>query len=71
MLENGVCHVCSEAIMDVNAEHNAKKKVNEALLKDLNNAHEKIKRGEIVDQNLVNSLIIGRIMNIVVQKKCG
>ena len=35
MLANGFCNVCNEAILEVNAEHDAKKKVNEALIKDL------------------------------------
>ena len=47
--------------MDVNAEHDAKKKVNEALIKDLIVLSEKFGRGEIVDQNVPNRLILGGI----------
>ena len=65
LLGNGYCNVCTEAIMDVNAEHDAKKKVNEALIKDLIGMNDKLGRKEIVDQNRVNRLIMSGIIALI------
>ena len=65
MLANGFCNVCTEAIMDVNAEHDAKKKENESLIKDLIVLSEKLGRGETVDQNMANRLIMGGIIALI------
>ena len=68
LLDNGFCNVCNEAIMDTNEEHNAQKVANEAIIKDLVNVNERLRRGEVVDQNLVNSLIMEGIISLVTHK---
>ena len=60
--------MCNEAIMDINAENNAQKKVNEAIIMDLINVNEKLRQGEIVDQNVVNGLIMGGIISLITKK---
>ena len=54
--------------MDINVEYDAQKKVNEAIIKDLINVNEKLKQGEIVDQNVVNGLIMGGIISLITKK---
>ena len=68
LLNNGFCNVCNKAIMDINAENNAQKKVNEAIIMDLINVNEKLRQGEIVDQNVVNGLIMGGIISLITKK---
>ena len=70
LLENGFCNVCNEAIMDIVAEHEAKKKANEALIQDLIGVNEKLGRGETVDQNVANRLIMGGII-VLINKNAG
>ena len=68
LLDNGFCNVCNEAIMDTNDEHNTQKVANEAIIKDLVNVNERQRRGEVVDQNFVNSLIMEGIISLVTHK---
>ena len=60
--------MCNEAIMDINAQYDAQKKVNEAIIKDLINVNEKLRQGEIVDQNVVNGLMMGGIISLITKK---
>ena len=65
LLGNGYYSVCNETMMDIRAEHDAKNKVNEALLKDLIVVNEKLKSGEVVDQNDAIRSIIGGIIALI------
>ena len=51
LLGNGYCSVCNEAIMDIHAEQDAKNKDNEEIVNDLLHVNEKLRNGEVVDQN--------------------
>ena len=68
LLNNGFCNVCNEAIMDINKEYDAQKKINEGIIKDLMGVNEKLRRGEIVDQNVVNGVIMGGIISLITKK---
>ena len=46
LLNDGFCNVCNEAIMDINKEYDAQKKINEGIIKDLMGVNEKLRRGE-------------------------
>ena len=70
LLSNGYCSVFHEAIMEINAEHDAKKKVNEALVKDLIDFNKKLRKGEIVDQGEAIRMIMGGIIALI-SKKAG
>ena len=67
LLGNGYCH---EAIMEINAEHDAKKKFNEALVKDLIDFNKKLRKGDIVDQGEAIRMIMGGIIALI-SKKTG
>ena len=54
--------------METNAEHAKQKEANEAIIEDLVNFNERLRRGEIVEQNLVNRLIMGGIISLITQK---
>ena len=68
LLNDGFCNVCNEAIMDINKEYDAQKKINEGIIKDLMGVNEKLRRGEIVDQNVVNGVIMGGIISLITNK---
>ena len=70
LLSNGFCSVCNEAIMDVNSEQDAKKRVDDALIKDLIGVNERLGRGEEVEQNEAIRLIMGGIITLI-NKKAG
>jgi hypothetical protein len=54
--------------METNAEHAKQKEANEAIIKDLVNVNDRLRRGEIVDQSLVNGLIMGGIISLIKQR---
>ena len=56
--------------MEINAEHDAKKKFNEALVKDLIDFNKKLRKGDIVDQGEAIRMIMGGIIALI-SKKAG
>ena len=51
--------------MDIHAEQDAKNKTNEAIVNDLIRVNEKLRNGEVVDQNEAIRLIMGGIIALI------
>ena len=56
LLDNGLCNVHYEAIMDTNEEHNAQTDANEAIIKDQKRWSRQAEFGEQLDNGRDNQL---------------
>ena len=71
ILANGFCKSCNEARNTDNTQQNhvsIQKKV-EIDVKEIEAIYSKLKNGEVINQNVVNSIIIGGVLNFIVHQE--
>ena len=72
-VSSGFCNVCEEVVKDTTnkvkniAKEGMMRKKVEIDFKKMLEVHEKLSKGEMIDSTTVNGILLGGIMNILVQ----
>ena len=68
VLSNGFCNACSDA-KNLNKPKEVAKNVMEVNEKEMEGIYRKLKKGDIVNQNVVNTINVGGLMSFLAQKE--
>ena len=70
ILDNGFCHSCNDAKnTEAQKKPSTSQKAFKIDIKEIEDMFKKLKKGENVNQNVVNSLIVGGILHFVAQQE--
>ena len=71
ILANGFCKSCNEARNTNNTQQNHalnQRKV-EIDVNEIETIYSKLKKGEVIEQNVINSILIGGVLNFIVHQE--